>query len=95
MAHNSIYKLHHNNNISKLYNEFNILKSGMPIAIYYINKRTNVYNSDAWEAPMKKFIAMLEDLWVAIAFAEAGVYEPVAVQDLQPRCQDTVNIHAS
>ena len=28
---------------------------------------------------MKKFIAMLEDLWVAIAFAEAGVtYEPAA-----------------
>ncbi len=67
----------------------------MPIAIYYINKRTNVFNSDAWEVPMKKFIAMLEDLWVAITFAEAGVYEPVAVQDLQPRCQDTVNIQAS
>ena len=44
---------------------------------------------------MKKFIAMLEDLWVAITFAEAGVYEPAAVQDLQPRCQDTVNIQAS
>jgi hypothetical protein len=43
---------------------------------------------------MKKFIALLEDLWVAVTFAEAGVvYAPAQVQDLQPRCQDTVRIH--
>lgn len=42
---------------------------------------------------MKKFMALLEDLWVAVAFAEAGVsYEPAVVQDLQPRCQETVRI---
>lgn len=43
---------------------------------------------------MKKFIAMLEDLWVTIAFAEAGIYEPTVVQDLQ-HCQNTVRIHTS
>ena len=45
---------------------------------------------------MKKLIAMLEDLWVAVAFAEAGVvYEPAEVQDLQPHCQETVRIHTA
>jgi len=45
---------------------------------------------------MKKFFAMLEDLWVAVAFTEAGVaYEPAVVRDLQPRCQDTVPIHTA
>lgn len=43
---------------------------------------------------MKKFIAILEDLWVAIAFAEAGAYDPTVVQDLQPPCRDTLRIPA-
>jgi hypothetical protein len=44
---------------------------------------------------MKKFLTRLEDLWAAIAFAEAGVaYEPAVETDLQPHCQDTVHIHA-
>jgi hypothetical protein len=44
---------------------------------------------------MKKFIAMLEDLWVSIAFAEAGAYEPTVVRELQSRCEDTVRIHTA
>jgi hypothetical protein len=44
---------------------------------------------------MKKFIQKLEDLWVAVAFAEAGVYEPALVQDVQPHCQNTLRIHAA
>jgi hypothetical protein len=44
---------------------------------------------------MKKFIEMLEDLWVAVAFAEAGVYEPAVKQELHPRCQDTVRAHTA
>ena len=45
---------------------------------------------------MKKFIALLEDLWVAVTFAEADVaYEPAEVRDLQPRYQDTVRIHTA
>jgi len=44
---------------------------------------------------MKTFTAILEDLWVAVVFAEAGVdYEPSVVQDLQTGCQDIVSIHA-
>jgi hypothetical protein len=67
----------------------------MVIAIYSTNKPTNAFNSDSQEATMKKFIAMLEDLWVAIAFAESGVYEPAVKQELQPRCQDTVRAHTA
>lgn len=45
---------------------------------------------------MNKFIAMLEDLWVAVTFAEAGVVvEPAEVQDLQPCRQDTIRIHTA
>jgi hypothetical protein len=45
---------------------------------------------------MKKFIAMLEDLWVAVTFAEAGVtYGPTEVRDMLPRCQDTAGIHTA
>ncbi len=44
---------------------------------------------------MKKYIAMLEELWVAVAFAEAGVYEPAVKQELEPRCQDTVRVHSA
>ena len=44
---------------------------------------------------MKKFISMFEDIWVAVAFAEAGIYEPAAVQDLQPHCQETLRIHTA
>lgn len=45
---------------------------------------------------MKKFMAMLEDLWVAVAFAEAGVsYEPAVVLKLRPLCHDTARIHTA
>jgi hypothetical protein len=45
---------------------------------------------------MKKFLTILEDLWVEIAFAEAGVtYEPAVETDLQPLCQDTVHVHVA
>jgi len=44
---------------------------------------------------MKEFFTMLEDLWVAVAFAEAGIYEPAKKYDLQPRCHDAVHIHAA
>lgn len=44
---------------------------------------------------MKKLIELIEDLWVAIAFAEAGIYEPADVHELQPRHQETVRIHAA
>jgi hypothetical protein len=45
---------------------------------------------------MKKFIAMLEDLWVAVTYAEADVvYCPDEVHYLEPRCQDAVSIHTA
>jgi hypothetical protein len=44
---------------------------------------------------MKKFITMIEDLWVAVAFAEAGIYEPAVMHDSQPMCHDSVRIHTA
>jgi hypothetical protein len=44
---------------------------------------------------MNKFLTTLEDLWVAVAFAEAGIYEPANKYDLQPLCHDTMRIHAA
>jgi hypothetical protein len=44
---------------------------------------------------MKKYLTMLEDLWVAVAFAEAGIYEPAKKYELQPHCHDAVRIHAA
>lgn len=42
---------------------------------------------------MKKFFIMLEDIWVAVAFAESGIYEPVRTYKLQPRSHHEVRIH--
>lgn len=44
---------------------------------------------------MKRFITMVEDIWVAVAFAEAGIYEPEVMRESQPICHDTVRIHAA
>jgi hypothetical protein len=44
---------------------------------------------------MKKFITIIEDLWVAIAFAEAGIYEPAVMHNSQPICHDSVLIHTA
>jgi hypothetical protein len=30
---------------------------------------------------MKKLISLLEDLWVVIAFAEEGIYEPAVIHE--------------
>jgi hypothetical protein len=67
----------------------------MVIAIYNIKKPTTFYNSDSEEATMKKVVAAFEDLWVAVAFAEAGAYEPVVMQDLLTPYQDRVSIHTA
>lgn len=42
---------------------------------------------------MKNILTMFEELWVAIAFAEEGIYEPGNTIDLQPDCQDAVQSH--
>lgn len=44
---------------------------------------------------MKKFITMIEDLWVAVAFAEAGMYEPAVMHDSQPIFYDSMRIHTA
>jgi len=44
---------------------------------------------------MKKFAMMFEDLWVAIAFAEEGIYENPALLEQRPRIVEPVRIHAA
>ena len=44
---------------------------------------------------MKKFATMLEDLWVAVAFAEAGIYEAVVISEQQPRLNDAVRAQSA
>jgi hypothetical protein len=38
---------------------------------------------------MKKFLVLMEDLWVAAAFAEAGAYESLGIKKEQPRSRET------
>jgi hypothetical protein len=42
---------------------------------------------------MKQFMTMIEDLWVAVTFAESGIYAPTEMFDSQPICHDSVSIH--
>lgn len=44
---------------------------------------------------MKKFFQYLEDLWVAVAFAEAGEYELIRKERQVQQSEKTVRIHAS
>jgi len=46
------------------------------------------------EAIMKKLAMMFEDLWVAVAFAEEGIYEAPVSLEQQPRIVEPVRIHA-
>ncbi len=43
---------------------------------------------------MKTFLAMLEDVWVAVAFAEAGEYGCLAPHPCQARSNEVVRIQA-
>jgi hypothetical protein len=43
---------------------------------------------------MKKIHAMLEDLWVAVAFAEAGAYEVLQTKKDQPLSHVIVRVSA-
>ena len=44
---------------------------------------------------MKKLAMMLEDLWVAVAFTEAGIYEAPVSLEQQPRIAEPIRIHAA
>jgi hypothetical protein len=70
---------------------YNVLLFGMPIAILPIKES----NLRIMEDVMKKFAKMFEDLWVAVAFAEEGIYEAAAISEAQPRCSDSVRAHAA
>ncbi len=43
---------------------------------------------------MKKFFFLLEDLWVAVAFAEAGEYESLREAPDAIRHESNIRIHA-
>ena len=44
---------------------------------------------------MKKFAMMFEELWVAIAFAEEGIYEAPVVHEQQPRIHEPVRVQVA
>lgn len=44
---------------------------------------------------MKKLFTLFEDLWVVIAFAEAGLYEPTITYGLQRRCHSVLPVHSA
>ncbi len=44
---------------------------------------------------MKKFATMFEDLWVAVTFAEAGIFEAVVFSEPQPLVDDAAHAHSA
>lgn len=44
---------------------------------------------------MKIFLIMMEDLWVAAAFAEAGAYESLGIKMEHPRSRETTCLRAA
>lgn len=42
---------------------------------------------------MKKLAKMFEDIWVAVAFAEEGIYEAAVIADRQPLYKEAVRAH--
>ena len=44
---------------------------------------------------MKIFLIMMEDLWDAAAFAEAGAYESLGIKMEQPRPRETACLRAA
>ncbi len=47
------------------------------------------------EATMKIFLIMMEDLWVAAAFAEADAYESLGIKMEHPRSRETACLRAA
>ncbi len=47
------------------------------------------------EAYMKKVLALIEDLWVVVAFAEAGAYESLHIQKDRLICRSIVRAHSA
>ena len=43
---------------------------------------------------MKKFFAYVEDLWVAVTFAEAGEYESTLTEKIDITCPENESVHA-
>jgi len=44
---------------------------------------------------MKKFFIMLEEIWVAVAFAEEGVYETALLNETQSAIRETAHQHVA
>lgn len=81
--------MHQNIIYNNLTLSFNVLVLGTPIAILSIKDS----NPSTMEDVMKKFAKMFEDLWVAVAFAEEGIYEAAVLTEPRPVCTDTVRAH--
>ena len=80
--------------IAIIYRKFNVLQTGITIALPGIKKAFGKYFKTP-EATMKKLAMMFEDLWVAVAFAEEGIYETSALFEQRPRIVEPVRIHVA
>jgi hypothetical protein len=69
-------------------------KQALPLQ-YQATRKHSVNTSNHLEAIMKKLAMMFEDLWVAVAFAEEGIYEAPVSREQQPRIIEPVRIHAA
>ena len=58
----------------------------MFIALILYERDVNLF----LEANMKKVLALIEDLWVVVAFAEAGAYESLHIQKDRHLCHSIV-----
>jgi hypothetical protein len=58
----------------------------MLIALKSYELNVNLY----LETNMKKVFALIEDLWVVVAFAEAGAYESLHIQKNRLICRSLV-----
>lgn len=81
--------MHHIISVPNLTRNFNMLSFGIPIAIFLI-KASNLLTM---EDVMKKLAKMFEDIWVAVAFAEEGIYEAAVIADRQPLYKEAVRAH--
>jgi hypothetical protein len=44
---------------------------------------------------MKRLFLLFEDLWVAVAFAEAGAYETLRIEKPRPLYRETISMRAA
>jgi hypothetical protein len=66
---------------------------GSDVATFKLKQKTA--NCLITEATMKTFLIMMEELWVAAAFAEADAYESLGIKMEHPQSRETACLRAA